>query len=82
MGSVPYPTPGEILQFELLEPMGISPAKLAEGIGAPLVEIEEILSGKRSMSTDIALGLSRLFGMNGGFWTGLQADYDARMQVG
>lgn len=36
----------------------------------------EIVAGKRSVTADTGLRLSRLFGMNDSFWIGLQADYD------
>ena len=36
----------------------------------------EILLGKRCITADTALRLSRAFGTSEGFWMGLQADYD------
>ena len=37
----------------------------------------EILAGKRAITVDTGLRLSRYFGLNDGFWTGLQLDHDA-----
>ena len=74
---MPYPTPGEILLKEFLEPMGITPYRLAKDIGVPQIRISEILAGKRAVTVDTGLRLSRYFGVNDGFWTGLQLDYDA-----
>ena len=77
MRKVPYPTPGEILAKEFLEPIGITPYLLAKDIGVPQIRISEILAGKRAVTVDTGLRLSRYFEVNDGFWTGLQLDYDA-----
>ena len=77
--QVPYPTPGEILREEFLEPLGITQYRLAKEIGVPQARIGEIVSGKRSVTADTGLRLSRFFGMSDGFWTGLQLDYDTAM---
>lgn len=77
MRKVPYPTPGEILLKEFLEPMGITPYRLAKDIGVPQIRISEILAGKRAVSVDTGLRLPRYFGVNDGFWTGLRLDYGA-----
>ncbi len=77
MREIAYPTPGEILREEFLEPMGISAYRLAKAIDVPQVRISEILSGKRSITVDTGLRLSRYFGMNDAFWTGLQLDHNA-----
>ena len=77
MRKVPYPKPGEILLHEFLEPMGISAYRLAKEIGVPQIRISEIIAGKRAITVDTGLRLSRFFGMNDSFWTGLQLDHDA-----
>lgn len=76
MRKVPYPTPGEILIEEFLRPMGISQYRLAKEIGVPQRRIGEIVAGKRAITADTGLRLSRFFGMSEGFWIGLQADYE------
>lgn len=76
MRKVPYPTPGEILQEEFLGPMGITAYRLAKEIGVPQMRISEILAGKRAITVDTGLRLSRYFGLNDSFWTGLQLDHD------
>ena len=68
--------PGEILLEEFLNPMGISQNALARAIGVPPRRINEIVLGKRGITADTALRLSRAFGTREGFWMGLQADYD------
>ncbi len=76
MRKIPYPTPGEILLEEFLKPMGITQYRLAKEIGVPQRRIGEIVAGKRAITVDTGLRLSRFFGMSDGFWTGLQMDYD------
>jgi len=76
MRKVPYPHPGEILLEEFLKPMGITQYRLAKEIGVPQRRIGEIIAGKRAVTVDTGLRLSRFFGMSDGFWIGLQTDYD------
>ena len=80
MREVAYPTAGEILLEEFLIPMGITQYRLAKEIGVPQARIGEIVAGKRAITVDTGLRLSRYFGMNDSFWTGLQMDYDTAMQ--
>ena len=79
MRKIPYPKPGEIMLHEFLEPMGISAYRLAKDIGVPQMRISEIISGKRAVTVDTGLRLSRYFGLNENFWTGLQLDHDASL---
>lgn len=76
MRTVPYPHPGEILKEEFLDPMGITPYRLAKAIGVSQTRIGEIIAGERGISVDTGLRLSRFFSMSDAFWTGLQLDYD------
>jgi len=68
--------PGEILLEEFLIPMGISQNALARAISVPPRRVNEIVLGKRGITADTALRLSRAFGTSEGFWMGLQAAYD------
>jgi antitoxin HigA-1 len=68
--------PGELLREEFLEPMGISPYRLAKDIGVLPPRVYEILRGERSVSADAALRLSRYFGMSERYWLRTQAHYD------
>jgi addiction module HigA family antidote len=72
--------PGEILQKEFLEPMGISQYRLAKDISVPPRRINEIVHGKRSISANTALRLSRHFGTSDRFWLNLQARYDLEIE--
>ena len=75
--KLPPVTPGEILLEEYLLPMGITQYRLAKEIGVPQRRIGEIITGKRGITIDTALRLSRYFGMSDGFWIGLQINYDS-----
>jgi hypothetical protein len=77
MRKIPYPTPGEVLLEEFLKPMGLSAYRLAKDIGVPQIRIGQIIAGKRSITVDTGLRLSKYFGLNDAFWTGLQLDHDA-----
>ena len=68
--------PGEILLEEFLIPMSFSQNKIARDIDVPPRRINEIVHGKRSITADTDLRLSRALGTSEGFWLGLQADYD------
>ena len=74
--KLPPITPGEILLEEFLKPMGITQYRLAKESAVPQRRIGEIVVGKRAITVDTGLRLSRFFGINDGFWTGLQTDYD------
>ena len=67
--------PGEVLQSEFLEPMGLSQNKLAMAIHVPARRINEIVLGKRAITADTALRLGRYFGVSPQFWLGLQMEY-------
>ena len=71
--------PGEVLLEEFLKPMGLSQNRLALDIRVPARRINEIVHGKRRITTDTALRLARYFDMSPQFWLGLQLDYDLDM---
>lgn len=68
--------PGEVLLEEFLIPMELSQNRLALDIHVPARRINEIVQGKRRITTDTALRLARYFEMSPQFWLGLQLDYD------
>jgi antitoxin HigA-1 len=71
--------PGEILLTEFLEPMGISQYRIAKAIDVPPRRINEIVHGKRGISADTGLRLSRALGLSDMFWINMQANYDAEI---
>ena len=76
MDKLPNIHPGEVLKEEFLIPLGITPYRLAKAIGVQPIRIGEICAGRRAVTADTALRLSRALGTTPGFWLGLQADYD------
>ncbi len=78
--KLPLIHPGEILLEEFLKPMGLSQYRLAKDISVPARRINEIVHGKRSISPDTALRLSRYFGMSERFWLNLQTGYDLELE--
>jgi len=56
--------------------MELSQNRLALDIQVPARRINEIVQGKRRITTDTALRLARYFDMSPQFWLGLQLDYD------
>ena len=72
--------PGEILKEEFLLPLGISAYKLAKETFMPQTRISEILKGRRRITADTALRLSKYFGTTPKFWLGLQDDFDLELE--
>jgi len=68
--------PGEVLLEEFIKPMNLSQNRIAIDIGVDARRINEIVLGKRSVTADTALRLSRFFGNSPQFWLGLQTQYD------
>ncbi len=72
--------PGEILLEEFLIPMDISQYRLAKDISVPPRRINEIVLGKRSITTDTALRLSEYFRLSEKFWLNLQMKYNLEIE--
>lgn len=68
--------PGQVLSEDFLTEMNLSQNKLAVSIGVPPRRINEIVHGKRGISADTALRLSRYFGTSAEFWLNLQTRYE------
>ena len=67
--------PGEIIKDEIAA-RGITQKKLAEQMGVPYTVFNEILNGKRPVSTEYALLLEAALGIDANIWLGLQSDYN------
>lgn len=70
------PHPGAFLESRFLQPLGISQAELAQSLGVSRRRINELIVGKRSISTDTAIRLSRYFQTDPEFWLQLQMRWD------
>ena len=75
-GKLPNIHPGEVLQEEFLKPLGISAYRLSQDVRVPQTRISEIIHGKRRITADTAIRLSKYFGTSAEFWIGLQTDFD------
>ena len=71
-------TPGEILLEEYLKPMGISQNAMARAIGVSPRAINEIVQGKRSITSQMSIRFGAFFGQSDDFWYGLQTECDFR----
>ncbi|TKJ37397.1 MAG: addiction module antidote protein, HigA family [Planctomycetes bacterium B3_Pla] len=79
--KIPPLHPGEVLFEEFLKPMKISQNRLGRDLKVSPRRINEIIHGKRSITADTALRLSRYFGNSARFWMGLQMDYDLDVET-
>jgi addiction module HigA family antidote len=73
--------PGEVLMEDFINGFGITQNKLAVSIGVPPRRINEIVHGKRSITADTALRLSRYFGVSAQFWLNLQDHYNLDIEA-
>jgi antitoxin HigA-1 len=76
MNSLKNIHPGEILQEEFLIPLGVTAYRLSKETFIPQTRISEIIKGRRRITADTALRLSKYFGTSAKFWLGLQDDFD------
>ncbi|MEZ0230440.1 MAG: HigA family addiction module antitoxin [Planctomycetota bacterium] len=74
--KIPRPHPGEILEKEFMEELGLTAYRLAKCLHIPQQRLSEILRGKRGISADTALRLGRFFGTTTALWMNLQAHFD------
>ena len=68
--------PGEILQEQFLEPMGLTQVALSEHLGIPLQRVNEIVRGKRGVTPETAWLLAQALDTTPEFWISLQTNYD------
>ncbi len=68
--------PGEMLREDFLPDYGLTASGLAEALGVSRQTINELLRGRRAVSPDMALRLSRLFGNTPEFWLNAQRAVD------
>jgi addiction module HigA family antidote len=68
--------PGEILSEEFIKPMGLTLISISRATGITASRLTEITKGRRSITAETALRLSKFFGTSAVFWVGLQAEHD------
>ena len=71
--------PGRLLREEFIEPMGLTPYRLAKDIDVPVQRIHELVHERRGVTADTALRLSRYFCMSEGFWMNIQKRYELEL---
>ena len=76
MNQLPNIHPGEILKEEFLDAMEISAYRLSKDLNIPQTRTADIIHGRRRITADTALRLSKYFGTSAQFWLNLQNDYD------
>ncbi len=77
----PAISPGEMLLEEFLKPLGLRQAEAAKHLGISANRLNEVVLGKRRITPDTALRLSRLLDTSPQFWMRLQADWDLYRKV-
>jgi addiction module HigA family antidote len=71
--------PGEVLMEDFMKPLGLTQYRVAKEIGVPPRRINEIVQGKRAITTETALRLERYLGWPAQIWLNLQSHYDMEM---
>ena len=72
------PKIGDILVEEFLEPLEITPYRLAKDLGVSTSSILDLVHNKRKISVEMALRLSKYFGTSSKFWLNMQNELDLR----
>lgn len=68
--------PGEILLEEFLKPKQMTQVQLAKLMKVPIQRINTLICGKRGVSPETAILLSRIFDTTPAFWMNAQVSYD------
>jgi len=68
--------PGTMLLQEFLVPMGLTQRRLSQGIHVPYQRVNELVNGRRGVTTSTALRLAKFFGTSPDFWLNLQLRWD------
>jgi addiction module HigA family antidote len=77
---IPLTTPGEILKEEFIDPLNLQDKEVAKALGIPHSRLSEIIHGKRSITVDTAIRLSRFFRTTPEFWLNYQNHYNLQKE--
>ena len=69
-------TPGAVLREDFLEPLGLTQGRAAEALGIDRTSLNELLNGRRNMTTEMALCLAHAFRTSAQYWLNLQIALD------
>ncbi|NLK46146.1 MAG: HigA family addiction module antidote protein [Treponema sp.] len=72
------PTIGDILREDFLEPLEITPYRLAKDLGVSTSSILDLVHGRRKVTVEMSLRLSKYFGTTSKFWLNMQNELDLR----
>lgn len=72
--------PGEILMDDFSKVFVITQNRLAVSIGVPPLRINEIVHGRKGVTTDSAIRLARYFGMSEELGMNLQSNDELRLE--
>ena len=70
------PHPGGIVRRQCLQPLGLSVTRAAEGLGVTRQALSDLVNERTSVSTEMAIRLSKAFGSTPETWLGMQMAYD------
>ncbi|MCY4621402.1 MAG: HigA family addiction module antitoxin [bacterium] len=70
------PHPGQILRYDCLDPLGLTVARAAAGLGVSKDALSGVLDGSSRVSVDMAFRLAEAFGSTPETWLGMQMAYD------
>src|ERR1035438_1246901 len=70
------PHPGLVVLQECIEPSGLTITKAAEALGVTRNTLSQLANGKRGISPEMAVRLSKVFGGSAESWLVQQAQYD------
>ena len=77
--TLPPIHPGEVIKEEILRPLDMSVRQLAKALAIDAARLNEIVRGRRGVTADTALRLSRFLGTSAEMWMNLQASYELRL---
>ena len=70
------PHPGGFVRDECIEPLGLTITQAAAALGVTRVTLSELVNGRRGISSEMAVRLSKAFGGSAESWLVQQAQYD------
>ncbi len=70
------PHPGGFILDECIEPLGLTITDAAQALGVTRVTLSELVNGRRGISPEMAVRLSKAFGGSAESWLVQQAQYD------
>jgi len=70
------PHPGRIVRQECIEPLGLTVTEAAARLGVTRQNLNNLVNGKSGISPEMAIRLSKAFGIRAEVWLGLQMEYD------